>query len=448
MNSVIKVITYGTFDMLHQGHVNLLRRAKDLGNYLIVGVTSEDYDRSRGKLNVVESTEQRVAAVKALDFVDEVVVETSKFQKLADVTRLNIDRFVIGDDWQGHFDYLKEKCEVIYLPRTVGISSTQLRERIQGTVRLGIIGTGRIAERFVREASHIHAVNVRCSMARTRASVEAFNSKFGIPFGFTDFDELLSSSVDAVYIATPHETHFEYAKAAISAGKHVLCEKPICLSVAELKVLQAMAKEKKVALMEGIKTAFFQAFAKLLRDVKAGKIGEIVEVRSTFTKLMGDRSIREWQPPYGGAFYELASYPLLLATKLLGAPVSSQFLVRREGGVDAHTTIICTHDNNKHSISTVAIGAKSEGFAVITGTKGYVYVPAPWWLTRSYSIRGEDPTTQQLRVFDMEGDGLRYELSEFVSLILRGTLESKALSLNASENILRVFDSWNNVGRQ
>ena len=101
------VITYGTFDMLHNGHIKLLERAKTFGDYLIVGVTDENYDRSRGKLNVAESTRQRVEAIKALDYVDEVIIETHRNQKSEDIVKYNVDTFVIGDDWLGMFDYLK-----------------------------------------------------------------------------------------------------------------------------------------------------------------------------------------------------------------------------------------------------------------------------------------------------------------------------------------------------
>jgi glycerol-3-phosphate cytidylyltransferase len=150
-----KIITYGTYDMLHIGHLNILQRAKALGDYLIVGVTSEDYDRSRGKLNVSQSTKQRVEAIKKLDFVDEVIVETHKNQKAEDMQKYNIDIFAIGDDWVGGFDYLNKYTTVQYLPRTEGISSTLLRQKKFKTVKLGIVGLGRDTERFLKESQFV-----------------------------------------------------------------------------------------------------------------------------------------------------------------------------------------------------------------------------------------------------------------------------------------------------
>lgn len=124
------VITYGTFDLLHEGHLNILRRAKTLGDYLIVGVTTPKWDKERGKLNVHDSLEERIAAVKATGYADMIITEDYAGQKIDDVQKYNVDVFVLGSDWEGKCDYLKEFCDVIYLPRTEGISSTMLRSKL------------------------------------------------------------------------------------------------------------------------------------------------------------------------------------------------------------------------------------------------------------------------------------------------------------------------------
>ena len=126
-----KVITYGTFDLLHQGHLNILRRARELGDYLIVGVTTPKWDQERGKLNVHDSLEQRIAAVRATGYADLIITEDYAGQKIDDVKNYGVDTFVLGSDWEGKCDYLKEFCEVVYLPRTEGISSTMLREELE-----------------------------------------------------------------------------------------------------------------------------------------------------------------------------------------------------------------------------------------------------------------------------------------------------------------------------
>lgn len=115
---MIKVITYGTYDLLHYGHIRLLERAKALGDYLIVGVTADDFDKNRGKINVQQSLSERIAAVRDTGLADEIIVEEYEGQKIDDIRRLDVDIFTVGSDWVGYFDYLKEYCKVVYLERT------------------------------------------------------------------------------------------------------------------------------------------------------------------------------------------------------------------------------------------------------------------------------------------------------------------------------------------
>ena len=153
-----KVITYGSFDLFHRGHYNLLKRAKALGDYLIVGVTTEQYDKSRGKLNVCDSLSERIESVRKTGFADEIIVEDHIGQKVEDIIKYHIDILTVGSDWIGEFDNLKKYCEVVYLERTKDISSTMLRTNNMNLVRLGIIGSGRIAERFMQEIKYVSGI--------------------------------------------------------------------------------------------------------------------------------------------------------------------------------------------------------------------------------------------------------------------------------------------------
>ena len=155
-----KVITYGTFDLFHQGHINILKRAKALGDYLVVGVTSENYDISRGKLNVSQSLTERIENVRKSGLADEIIVEEYLGQKINDIKKHNIDIFVIGSDWINKFDYLKPFCEVVYLDRTKGVSSTEMRNEQNNILRLGVVGNGRIAKRFIYESKFVSGVDV------------------------------------------------------------------------------------------------------------------------------------------------------------------------------------------------------------------------------------------------------------------------------------------------
>ena len=125
-----RVMTYGTFDLLHYGHINILKRSKSLGDYLIVGLSSDEFNEFKGKKPVM-SYEERKEILESIRYVDKVIKESNWEQKVDDIIKYNIDVFVIGDDWEGKFDFLKEYCEVVYLPRTKSISTTLLKEIIE-----------------------------------------------------------------------------------------------------------------------------------------------------------------------------------------------------------------------------------------------------------------------------------------------------------------------------
>ena len=219
-NSIIKmtrVITYGTYDLLHQGHINLLRRAKELGDYLIVGVTSDSFDRGRGKLNVRNNVLERVEAVKATGYADEVIIEDYLGQKIDDIQKYDVDIFAIGSDWEGKFDYLNEYCKVVYLPRTEGISSTMLRAESQDVYRIGIIGSGRIASRFVPETEVVNGADVVAVLNPNKEEADCFAKVHGLD-SYSSFYSFIDN-VDVVYIASPHLTHYDYIKQSLLAGK-------------------------------------------------------------------------------------------------------------------------------------------------------------------------------------------------------------------------------------
>ncbi|MED4651342.1 glycerol-3-phosphate cytidylyltransferase [Bacillus pseudomycoides] len=129
-----KVITYGTFDLLHWGHINLLKRAKDLGDYLIVAVSSDEFNKLKNKKSY-HSYENRKMILEAVRYVDEVIPEHNWEQKAKDVQSRDVDVFVMGDDWKGEFDFLEEHCEVVYLPRTAGISTTKIKKELVRVAR-------------------------------------------------------------------------------------------------------------------------------------------------------------------------------------------------------------------------------------------------------------------------------------------------------------------------
>ena len=428
-----KVITYGTFDLFHEGHYSLLKRAKELGDYLIVGITTEHFDEQRGKINVVDSLMDRIENVKKTGLADQIIIEDHDGQKIEDIQKYGVDVFVEGSDWIGTFDYLKNFCKVVYLERTPNISSTMLRSQKYPIIRLGVIGTGRIAPRFISEAKFVSGMIIRGVYNPHEDSARKFAKNYEVDGFSGDFNAFLNE-VDAIYIATPHETHFDYAMKALNAGKHVLCEKPLALSRSAAEQLYSVASKKKLVLMEGIKTAYCPGFAQIINVAKSGKIGEIRDVEACFSRLTRPDVRETVDSNYGGAFLEFGSYTVLPIIKLLGLDYQNVEInsILSDNGVDLYTKIQFRYRNGL-AMSKTGIGVKSEGQLLISGTSGYILAQSPWWLTRKFEIRYEDPNKVEQFTPTFIGDGLRYEISEFISKINGQGLH--AYKLTAEESI-------------
>jgi len=442
-----KVITYGTYDLLHQGHTNLLKRAKALGDYLIVGVTNDSFDRERGKLNVRNNVLERVDAVRATGLADQIIIEDYVGQKIDDIQKYDVDVFAIGSDWEGKFDYLKEFCEVVYLPRTEGISSTMLREDLQADVKVGVVGTGRIAERFVPESEFVSYVKVKSVYDIDNSKASDFAKRHNIGEIYQSYDELLEQ-VDAVYIATPHLSHYELTQKALLQRKHVLCETPLVLNGIQAKELYHLAEENGVVLMEANKTAHSPAFNHLITMIKSGTIGDVVDVSASESKLWGDKFTRELDPAQaGGSMYEMGSYPLLPILKLMGVDYSDiTFYSKMKNDIDVYTRGVIRYPHGVCSFQ-LGMGVKTEGNLVISGTKGYAYVPSPWWLTDYYEFRFEDQNQNKKYFYKWDGAGLRYEIQEFISSIFNQRFSSARLRRRESiamAEIMQMFGERRN----
>lgn len=365
------VITYGTYDLLHEGHIRLLKRAKALGDYLIVGVTDENYDRSRGKLNVFQSTQDRVKAIEALDFVDKVIVETHKNQKVEDIQKYKADIFAIGSDWEGYFDYLNEYTKVIYLPRTQGISSTQLRAAKFKKIKIALLKN---SPSFMQEAKVIPNIELK-----------VINS----------IDDL-DSSFNAVYINSNEV--YTLAKKALYLNKHILCENLLELEPNKLKELAILAKKRGLLLLAALKNAYYPAFNEM---VKRAKSIDIKEIRATtITKEYTNQA--------------------LLLYKILGKSLSFNIFKHQD---NLSKIIISQHKRDIFAISQLSSDIKNKYDATISGLKGYIYIPSPWWELKKFYLN------KKAYSYEFEGSGMRYMIAEFATLIQRQESDCKILSL-------------------
>ncbi len=441
---MIKVITYWTFDLFHDGHKNILKKAKELGDYLIVWVTSENYDKSRGKLNVKQSLVERIENVKRSWFADKIIVEEYFGQKIEDIKKFWIDKFVIWSDRLGKFDYLNEYCEVVYLERTKWVSSTQLRNTKNGILKLGCIWAWRIAERMCKESKYVSWISFDYVYGRNYQKIKEFSEKNDLSYYSSNIEDFFKH-VDAVYIATPHPTHYKFAKKALEAKKHVLCEKPLTLKKEESEDLYKTAKKNNVILYEAIKTAYIPAFNRLIALAKSGIIGEIKDIDATFTKLISDTTSREFDKKQGGwSITELSSYPLLAIFKLLGLDYKdiNFYSFYWDKNVDLYTKILLKYDS-AIATANIWIWVKKEWELIISWTKGYIYVPAPWWKTEFFEIKFEDTNDVEKYFYKYAWDWLRYELAEFLKSINDNT-ENIYLKQNESIAISNIIEHFYN----
>ncbi len=348
---------------------------------------------------------------------DDIIFADLEGQNILDIQKYNVDIFTVGSDWVGTFDYLNSFCRVVYLERTPDISSTMLRASQFRIVRMGMVGTGRIAARFMAEEKFVSGMNMVCAFNPEVDNGDLFRERYQLNIYSEDYGEFLDQ-VDAVYIASPNETHYGYAKRAIEAGKHVLCENPIALNRQSAEQLFSMAAERDVVVMEGIKTAYCPGFQQLINTARSGKIGEIKDIESCFTRLANPRSRECTDADFGGAFLEYAAYTLLPVFKLYGTDYRDVRInsITREDGLDLYTKIDLIYDQGM-ATGKCGVGVKTEGQLVISGSQGYLLAESPWWLTRKYKIRYEDPGKVETFEPKFQGDGLRYEMSEFVAQI-------------------------------
>lgn len=430
-----KVITYGTYDLLHYGHIKLLERAKSLGDYLIVGVTADDFDRTRGKINVQQSLMERVEAVRKTGLADEIIVEEYEGQKIDDIKKYGIDIFTVGSDWVGKFDYLNEFCKVVYLDRTQGVSSTEIRTQ-KYELKIGIVGESNVIAKFIRESKYVNGVKIVGICAINKSVCKDISDNVSL---LTDDYEVLLDSVDAVYVISHPSMHYYHIKKALEQGKHVLCESPVTLNVGEAEELFTLAETLNLALVDGIKTAYSTAYSRMILLAKGGKIGDIVSVDSVCTSLKDvDYSNQSTLNSTWNSLTAWGPTAMLPIFDLLGNNIINNIIYSRIGEenhqYDEFTKVAFQFDRAVASIK-VGKGVKSEGELIISGTKGYIYVPAPWWKTEYFEIRFENPAENKRYFYQLDGEGIRNEIVSFLRIV-----ENKGINPISKDNTLSTVE--------
>ena len=440
-----KVITYGTFDLFHVGHLNILKRAKALGDYLIVGVTSESYDIERGKLNVRDSLLKRIENVRRTGFADEIIIEEYQGQKLSDIIKYKVDLLVLGSDWRGKFDYLKNYCDVVYLERTKNISSTKLRG--EGTTyTVGVVTDNDQDNGIVWETKYVSGLHVECVFSENAEAAESFCDKYELDSYYSVADngewqqgfDCFLSQVDIVYIKTEQPKREKYIRRSLELGKYVISDAPMTDNKGKLKDLFALAAARHVLLVEKINLVYLRAFNQLVWQTHSALVGDIVCVKC---------SISQDHFEGGRSFSETAVLPLCAIIKILGRnyqEVNSNVVKDRSGN--------CIYDmitmKYQDALATIEIGTTVdvEDEFVVIGTKGRVTIPGDWWNTGYFEAKIDDSKGLKRYCFNFEGNGLRYLLQELLIMISDERTECTRLFNEESETLADILEIINQRG--
>ena len=430
-----KVITYGTFDLFHKGHYNILKRAKEYGDYLIVGVTGENYDIGRGKLNVHDTLATRIENVKNTGFADEIIVEEYLGQKIGDIIKYDIDSFVIGDDWVGKFDHLSKYCNMIYLERTKGISSTQIREETFNQYDIGIICDIPDDNQIVKETSVVSGFNVKNVYFDDKSIADAFQKKYKLENVFEDCDDMIEAS-DIIYIRCETQKRANYIRKSLTAGKHVIYDPPATFNTKELEELMNIAKEKKLILMENIKMVHIYVFNQLLWMAQGGLIGDILSFNCAISKIDESRS---------NLFYDLSTYCLIPLLKIMGKDYEKEdFKVTKDGD---DVEFVSMHFTYPKGVAVINVGNKIrvDNQLEIIGTEGTIRMKGDWWRSKTFELH--TPNSKDVQIFNtnFEGNGFKYLIKTMSNMLLNNRVNSKNIFEEESLQMVEILEKIRNT---
>jgi len=428
------VITYGTFDLFHQGHYNILKRAKEEGDYLIVGVTGETYDAERGKLSVQDSLATRIENVKKTGFADKIIVEEYLGQKIHDIIKYHVDVFVIGSDWKGKFDHIGKYCEIKYLERTKNISSTQLRQETLNIYNYGIATDDLDDRDAVTEPKVVSGIHVESSFSENEDIAKQFAERYEMNQGYSDYKAFLDS-VDIVSIKVPREKRLGYLRAALEEGKHVICDMPATLDFQEQKQLEKLAKDKGSVFFGNVLTIHQQAFGQLLWMARGNLIGDLVSIKCSISKKLFDGE------KYFD-FIDLAYYPVCAIVKILGVDYNncSVNLVRNEKGEITYGIISFSFENSV-AVCEISMDLDTDCEMTIIGTDGEIYVPEDWWRMGYFKYKNaNDPRTKHYSS-NFEGNGFRYLVQSFLQEIRSNSSDAARITEEEAAVILKVLNA-------
>ena len=295
----------------------------------------------------------------------------------------------------------------------VPLTAESIARQLSNYLRIGVIGTGSIAKRFAQEMAYVDKVYLAASYNPDEDELKSFCDEFGIANESHSLEDMFRA-VDAIYIASPYYTHYEYALAALEADRHVLCETPLTENLQQAKELYSIAEKNGLVFMPALKTAYAPSFVNVINEALSGAIGEIVDVSATVTTLLPQSVTVGFN---NERLQDNTYYGLLAIFKLLGTEYKKvSTFTRTDDAKDLYIDATLEYEDAVAHVRA-GTGVKSESSLVISGSKGYIYVPAPWWKPDYFEIRYENPYDNKKLYFPFESSGLRYEIKAFLDSI-------------------------------
>lgn len=316
-----------------------------------------------------------------------------------------------------------------------------MNDNDQRTVRFGIIGAGSIARRFAQSLAHVPGATLAGAWARRPDAAADFCEAYG-GTPAASLDALLASDIDAIYIATLHDSHAQYTLAALAAGKAVLCEKPATLNTAQLDTVLRAARDAGRLFMEAMKPPFFPLYRQLRAHLHDDPIGEIRLVRAgcASSSVPDDHSVYRLDRA-GGALLDIGIYEAFLAVDWLGAALDVQTLGRVGAtGVDLFASLNSVHANGGIAQIFCGLDVMGRGDALIAAPGGHVTIHEKWWNPARATIRYADGRTVELDA-PVNGGGLNYETAHFCDLLRAGKTESPIMTHDHSRQMIAMTDA-------
>lgn len=311
-------------------------------------------------------------------------------------------------------------------------------------IHWGILGTGKIARQFAAGLKQLPDAKLIAVGSRTAEPAEAFGKQFAVAHRHPSYEALVRDpDVEAIYVATPHSCHYENTLLALAAGKAVLCEKPFTINAREAEAVIALARTKKLFLMEAMWTRCFPLMAKLRELLASQAIGEARMLTADFGfRAAYHEEARLFDPTAGGgALLDVGVYPVSLASMIFGSPtrIVSQAQLGKTG-VDEAAAIILSHAQGQLAVLSTAIRLETAQEAIIMGTTGRIRIHSPWWRPAAMTLT-RDGRSDETMEFAFAGNGYQFEAAEVRRCLRAGKLESHVMPLDETLAIMRTLDA-------